>query len=328
MEKTRLKGGSLSGTYLCRRPSGELFVRKEASLTIHREYGFQRWYSQLKRLQRYGELFPGVFPKLISYGKQENFAYFDIEYIPDSVTAHNFLLQNSNRSKIDALFSELVSVMDLMHKVRIPSNPEAIDLYIYEEMEQKFQACLNNRRFQELISERDVVFNGKTVKGLYWVLDEFKKMSRKVYQQPTETFTHGNLTLENILYQPKDNRIIFVDPYEENVIDSALAEYSQILQSSNSLYEIYNDSSSAKIFGNEVEMVVSIPFGLKYFDQKFNAFLKDRCSVQDLNMVRLLEISQYVRMLPFKMEIDEDKMVFFYVLGSHLFDNLKQDWSV
>lgn len=327
MEKTRLKGGSLSGTYLCQPSCGEPFVRKEASLTIHREYGFQRWYSQLKRLQRYGHLFPGVFPKVLNYGRHGDLAYFDIEYIPDSLTLHEFLIRNPEPSKIDAIFSELLTIMGLMHKIQLPSNPEAIDLYIYEEMEQKILACRGNRRFQELIAEPDVVFNGKTVKGLYWVLDEFKEMSRQVYLNPAETFTHGNLTLENILYQPKHNRVIFIDPYEENVIDSALAEYSQILQSSNSLYEIYN-SSSAKISGNAVEISISIPCGLKYFNQKFHAFLKDHCSSHDLLTVRLLEISQYARMLPFKMEIDEDKMVFFYALGSHLFDQLKQDWSV
>lgn len=45
MRKTRLKGGSLSGTYLCQPDHGEPFVRKEVSLVHNREYGFQRWYS-------------------------------------------------------------------------------------------------------------------------------------------------------------------------------------------------------------------------------------------------------------------------------------------
>ena len=44
MTKARLKGGSLSGTYLCTPSDGLPFVRKEVSLTANREYGFQRWY--------------------------------------------------------------------------------------------------------------------------------------------------------------------------------------------------------------------------------------------------------------------------------------------
>ena len=46
----------------------------------------------------------------------------------------------------------------------------------------------------------------------------------KYYVNPSETFTHGNITLENLLYIPDESKFIFIDPYEENIIDSVLAE--------------------------------------------------------------------------------------------------------
>ena len=52
LERRLLKGGSLAGTYVITTSSGQ-YVRKEISLVENREYGYQRWYSQLKRLQRY-----------------------------------------------------------------------------------------------------------------------------------------------------------------------------------------------------------------------------------------------------------------------------------
>lgn len=42
-------------------------------------------------------------------------------------------------------------------------------------------------------------------------------------------------------------------------------------------------------------------------------------------MIILLEISQFIRMLPFKMEVDSNKMYFFYGLASMLFENLKKE---
>ena len=45
-------------------------------------------------------------------------------------------------------------------------------------------------------------------------------------------------------------------------------------------------------------------------------------------IIRLMEISQFIRMLPFKMEIDEDKMLFFYGLASYLFSELKKEYSL
>ena len=41
-------------------------------------------------------------------------------------------------------------------------------------------------------------------------------------------------------------------------------------------------------------------------------------------MTLKLEVSQFIRMLPFKMEVDE-KMILFYGLASKLFEDLKNE---
>ena len=76
----KFKGGSLSSTSIMEGDDGEFFVRKTVSVLHNREYGFQRWYSQMKRIQRYSVLFPGLFPALLDYGLDKDTAYFDIEY--------------------------------------------------------------------------------------------------------------------------------------------------------------------------------------------------------------------------------------------------------
>jgi hypothetical protein len=326
MEKTRLKGGSLSGTYLCRAPGAEPFVRKDVSLVHNREYGFQRWYSQLKRMQRYAVLFPEVFPKLLTYGRDGELAYFDMEYIPDAVTAHEFLCATTDKAQIDRFLKALIATMGKMHKVEMKSTAAPIALYIHEEIEQRIAACLTSVRFRDFVESGKVRFNGEEVPGLVSQVDAFKQMAIEAYRNTTETFTHGNLTLENILYQPKSGRVVFIDPYEENVIDSVLAEYSQVFQSSNSKYELYN-AGSPTIFGNSVELRIAANEGLEYFNDEFKKFLASRHDRYDLTMIRLLEVSQYARMLPFKMAIDEPKMFFFYALGSHLFHTLRAEWS-
>ena len=122
LEKKRLKGGSLSGTYLCKNERGESFVRKEASLKEHREYGFQRWYSQLKRLQRYGQQFPNLFSDVIQFGRNGDLAYFDIQYVEGSLTVHDYLLQNPAKENIEHMFSVLLASMNRMHSIKIPSS--------------------------------------------------------------------------------------------------------------------------------------------------------------------------------------------------------------
>ena len=78
MKITKLKGGSLSLTSLYE-DGNKKFVRKTINTLENREYGYVRWYSQLKKLQRYSSLW--VYPSVLNIGYEENLAYFDIEYM-------------------------------------------------------------------------------------------------------------------------------------------------------------------------------------------------------------------------------------------------------
>jgi hypothetical protein len=299
VEKKRLKGGSLSGTYYCLDKAGRRFIRKEVSLVEHREYGFQRWYSQLKKLQRFDVQFSGLFPQVLGFGQDDDKAYFDMEFIEGAMTAHEFLMSSPPESEIHSMFNALISAMDRIHKVKFNSSSSALDLYIHEEMERRIFDCMGNDKFKTLI---DKTMNHAAI-------------------ELTECFTHGNITLENILYDPIRRRITFIDPYEENIVDNRLAEYSQILQSSNSHYELYNLSEPI-ISRSIVEANIIIPRSIAYFNKLFFEYIRSNCTEREITLIKLFEVSQYVRMLPFKMQLDERKMILFYSLASLLYARL------
>lgn len=316
---TKLKGGSLSNTYLIEE-NLKKYVRKEVSISKNREYGFRRWYSQLKKLQRYSIYFPGLFPNILKYGIKEDYAYFDMEYIENSINAHEYLLNETDESKIQSFFNELITKMNLLHNIKIYSCKESIDLYIREEVEQSLKAC-NNKIFLKFISNNKIKFNKEEVYSLLYNLEKYKILLNTSYNEEYETYSHGNLTLENMLYIPNENRIVFIDPYEENIIDSKLADYSQLLQSSNSKYEIINNLNCI-INNNEVLFDLPTYKGIEYFNQLLEAFLKQDLNNQSYMVVKLLEISQFIRMLPFKQDIDPNKMIVFYGLASKLFNDI------
>jgi hypothetical protein len=325
LDKQQLKGGSLSETSLCTSSSGIQFIRKEASLTENREFGFQRLYSQLKRLQRYNDLFPNMFPDVISYGLLDDRMYFDLEYIPDSITLHEFLIRTDDLEIVNKVFHYLIEMMNTLHtRHMFQSTWHPIELYVREEMKQRIDVCRSNPRFKSFSRTKWIYFNGERCLGLADVLDSFLHAIVSSYQQThtIETFSHGNLTLENILIQPSTGRLVFIDLYEENIIDAAVADYSQILQSSNSHYELWNQSLPL-VHNNRVEASIPEYAGLNHFNTLFLQFLHEKFG--DLTLVKLFEISQYARMLPFKMQINEDKMILFYALGSYLFHQLSHE---
>jgi ASC-1-like (ASCH) protein len=320
------KGGSLSSTSLMRDKNHHTFVRKTVSLIEDREYGFQRWYSQLKRLQRYSVLFPELFPKILKFGQEEKIAYFDMEYFKEAVNAQEYI-QNANSSEVDDFFESLQKTLNKLHFYKIHSNVESIELYIHEEIEQRLNDCKKNQRFIDFLEYDEIIFNGNKVKPFMKAINEYKQMCFQFYTNPTETFTHGNITLENLLYIPKNKRVILIDPYEENIIDSVLCEYSQLLQSSNAKYEMFNERV-ASITANSILLELPSSPGMNYFNEKLLHYLKRSYSNDDYMIIRLMEISQFIRMLPFKMKIDEDKMLFFYGLASYLFSELKKEYNL
>src|SRR3989338_3434240 len=322
MERTKLKGGSLSGTYHCIDKSRS-FIRKEVSLTENREFGFYRWFSQLKKLQRFGRMFPKLVPKVIGIGLEGGMSYFDLEFIGNGMTVQEFLVKNPSPKDVERVLKELLRVMDVLHSVKMPSFRGGFELYIDQEVKHALSFCMDDPTFRAFAKHKTIVFNGKETPSLIYRIEEFQNLAAKHYVKPEECLTHGNITLENLLYVPEENQIVFIDLYEENYIDTVWNDYSQIAQSCNSLYELYNKKTPV-IKGNSVTASIEYSPGLDAFNKLFKKFLGEKLTPDELVVTNLYEVSQFTRMLPFKKTIAKDKMILFYALASQLFDQISQ----
>ena len=323
MDMIRLKGGSLSATWLVDEGERRL-IRKDVSTVENREYGFYRWFSQLKKLQRLQALHPDLFPAVVDIGATEDKAWFDLAYVEGSVTLFDFLASNPPNAEVDASFDAFMAALDTLHRPRRASFRGGIDLYLSQEVDRALAFCMEEPDFRAFTRHPRLVFNGESVVPLLARIEQLRELARKHYVTPWETDTHGNVTLENTLYVPADKRIVFIDVYEENFVDNVYNEYSQVLQSCSSCYELYN-SREARVDGPEIELRLEPHPALDRFDARFGRTLQDRCTGDELVMVRLYEISQFTRMLPFKRHVARDKMIFFYGLASLLFDRLCRD---
>ena len=302
----------------------ERFIRKTISLTQNREYGYIRWHSQLKRLQRFGQIFPGVFPAVLRYGLDGQSAYLDLEYVENAVSGYEFLAGTPADEEVHRFFQALVQTMDRLHSERRPSCVEALQLYIYEELERPLAICKADPLFEEFSAYDRIVFNGREVPSILGRVEQAYELARHYFKDPWECYTHGNLTLENTLWVPSVGKVWFVDPYEENIIDTVHNEYSQLLQSCNSYYEAYNDRDAA-VDGNAVTLQIPDFPAIDLFNRQLWTLLQQRMTREDRIIVRLYEVSQFTRMLPFKLHVATDKMIFFYALASFLFDQLLND---
>ena len=130
----------------------------------------------------------------------------------------------------------------------------------------------------------------------------------------TEENIHGNPTLENMLYSFEEDRVVFIDLYEESMIDSKFLDYAQVLQCSHSHYGYINDRE-VTVNGSSVYHNLEIPKNFDLFSFYFESKLPNNWN----QFIRVLEATQFIRMLPFKCRAGEVKKAkYFYVHACHL----------
>lgn len=320
-----LKGGSLNKTAILTFADGSKVVRKSIDRRTNREYGFVRWYSQMKRLQRYEQMFPGLFPKVIDVGSEGDAAYFDMPFFDDAVDLKKFLVEeNPTAEEIKAMHKALWVAMDRMHSVTLPTPRSALGLYFQEEVAQKLKDAMAHEAFSSFAEQSTIIHCGEDVPSLLSTMDVLQDAFCSA-EVSSECFTHGNVTLENVMYRKDQKEIIFIDPYDENIVDCIENEYSQVLQSCHSKYGLINDRE-VTVDGNKTDYFGPYPEALDSFNDLFHAEMKKRLSPAVLRLVRLFEVSQFVRMLPFKVAAgDLDKAKFFYGHASKLQNDLKKE---
>jgi hypothetical protein len=318
IKQTILKGGSLSQTCLIEK-NNKKFVRKSVSLIDNREYGYVRWYSQLKKLQRYNQMFPSLFPKVLDASYDQNLAYFDIEYMNGYSDLNKIMSsENLTNNQISKINNALWSAFDQLHSIKYKSNTSAAYLYYKEEVDQKIVDARKYHEFESFFRYETYEFNGKKIYGIQRYQDKIKKLFQEV-QLESEESIHGNPTLENTMYSFEQDKIVFIDPYEESIIDSRFLDYSMVLQSSNSLYEYINNRSVS--IDNSIVWCNNFETPLGVFT--FNELFMKRIDSKERELVDVLEATQFIRMLPFKCAAGNfDHAKYFYLHACHLLSKI------
>jgi hypothetical protein len=310
-----LKGGSLSQTY--RLPQYDL-VCKEIVRDKNREYGFVRWYSQMKKLQRYNTLYPNLFPKVLGVNVDKNTAGFKMEYMKGFRDIKTILANDTlTDDQIFRISQAVWKGLNQLHSITHDPIPGAGKLYFEEEVWQKLKDALAIPEFANFHAHGTYEYNGRIVQGIGAYIHEMENFFSELTLIQEENI-HGNPTLENILYSFEEDRVVFIDVYDESMIDTRFLDYAQVLQCSRSHYGFINDNI-VEIGGVSVTHRLQIPKNFETFNYHFESGITE---LKTKEIVDVFEATQFIRMLPFKVlagNIDSMKKAkFFYVHACYL----------
>jgi hypothetical protein len=306
-----LKGGSLSKTVVIN-DGQRLLVRKYISSIENREYGLVRWQSQIRRLQTLRNYLGENVITIESMGVDGSFFYYDMPFYENALNCSELL--EDSKSNVD-LASEIAQLLTRMSQISFGTVAGSVSVYLSDEVLHPLRNALDRL----LLVQSDIFSNIKGMKqeiecAIDLVLILIKRYENK---KIIENLTHGNLTLENILWDKDSQKLILIDPYSETYTESLCVDISQIAQSSLSGYEyiikneLYNDPSiqdypytsipkKTKLFGNEILNLVS----------QFDWF--------DDDLYHIMYASQFIRMFPFKMHVNTGQAYFFLMHGVRL----------
>ena len=148
--------------------------------------------------------------------------------------------------------------------------------------------------------------SNKIDKGINY-LRKKKKILERI--KIDETLTHGNLTLENIIYDAKRERPVLIDPYAETYSESILGDISQLMQSSMSGYEMIME-----IGENQIDLKkppkIDNSVGINTLNRKLMDY-RASLSKDKKFILKVFYAGQFVRMFPFKIRKTPKLAAFF-----------------
>jgi hypothetical protein len=313
-----LKGGSLSKTIVIKK-NNKKYVRKLVDIENNREYGFYRWFSQFKKLQRLNAIFPSIFPKVLSSGIMDKYYYFDIKYFDNSQNCYEYLSNEKNEKKIVLLLNKIVNNLKKINEVYYPSILGSQNIYFKEEIKRRINLFKIDKKGKNFLKHKFYYLNGHSIKNSINKILSWLDNNMLNFALTRECYTHGNLTLENILYKPKSKKVIFIDPYEENFVDSQYQEISQLLQSCNSNYEVLC-KAKLNVKKNIIKSDFTIPKGIKIFNENLDKFIKEKYTNNEIKIIKFYEMAQFIRMLPFKLKGNSESAKLFLVIAMKIFN--------
>lgn len=307
-----LKGGSLSKTFVYSEGS-QLYVRKCISSSADREYGLTRWQSQIRKLQILKRFMPENTPGITRMGVEGSEYFYDIPYFQSAQDCYQGIM---NDLEPESLAESVVELLRILQSTKLADTVGSLALYVAEEMLSPLQVALVTLEkgllpvtANEASVLREIIREGiAKTKNL---LAEVGHISLR------QSLTHGNLTLENILWDSASKKLIMIDPYAETYCESILGDISQIMQTSKGGYEYIMSSVDAELSGLFDYGSISLPSQLQCFTHRFQELL-DSEEWYSREYASLLLASQFMRMFPFKLKLNPRQGILFLVHGLRL----------
>jgi aminoglycoside phosphotransferase len=172
----------------------------------------QKLKEEKQSVESWHEIFPGLAPKIIDYKKQGDSASILIEHLP-GLTYEQILLHES-KSLLAKTQKDLCTTLK---KIWVQTySPKKISGGYIEQLQKRLNNVYSvHPEFQQLES----TICGYKIPALNKLLDTAKELEKKSLSAPFSVYIHGDFNVDNIIYDPQERKINFIDLHRSRYMD-------------------------------------------------------------------------------------------------------------
>ncbi|WP_422378063.1 phosphotransferase [Roseibium sp.] len=178
-----------------------VFKDGEKSKVKEERQGVKSWHS----------IYPGLAPKILSYEKRSQSAALLIEHLP-GLTFEHIVLNEKDAVCATALNRLTRTLKDVWKQTRT-REPAELD-----SMQQLAKRLGEVRRVHPEFKDRKISFSGTELPSLDRLIEQAADREAKV-PAPFSVYIHGDFNVDNIIYDPGEDRIHFIDLHRSRYMD-------------------------------------------------------------------------------------------------------------
>ncbi len=319
------KGGSKALTLLAWH--NERMVVKKITLKQYEEKLTEQ-YRWLKEREHY----PEITKALGEYKDHPDYYALDIEYRDEYIPFFEYIHSSSAKENAQVLQSVYNFVTNKIYKPakKLKNGQALLNRYIETKIIGKVtDAASQNLSISNLLAYKSIIVNGQTI-------DNFDTVIKKIIANPqamkdlssiVESPIHGDLTVDNIIVNPKDKKFIILDPNNENAISDPVVDFGKLMQSVHSGYEFLCSLTNCSVSDNAVNFEESRSLQYDKLHSELTSILRDNLTTSRYNTILFHEAVHYCRMLTYRTDINPRTAAVFYVIAVRLFNEFLEQYQ-